>query len=434
MNNMIFVSEKQANPLETTKQRRVWVVSELFYPEETSTGHFLTQIAVGLGQHFPVAVLCSQPTYSQRGQRAPWREKHREIEIIRCWSTTLNRNFIPFRFLNLITISFSIFLNAVWRCHRGDKVLVVTNPPLLPYMILLACRIRGTIPVLLVHDVYPEVLEVSGLCSRHSLLFRIIDWLFSWLYRRMALVIVIGRDMVRLARSKGVDPQRVELITNWADLDEIRPIPERENTVLRDLAIETKCVIQYCGNMGRTHGLEDLIAAAASLQDHKDIHFMMVGSGARYVWLEQTVKEKQLDNVIVLPRCPRSDLCAYLNASDLAVITLMPKMSGISVPSRMYNVMAAGKPILAITDEDSELAMTVREAKIGWVVTPGDQEGIITTVIEAASDVEALKIMGERARRLAEDKFNREQILEQYKMLFASLDYATQKQLSRSLR
>ena len=318
--------------------------------------------------------------------------------------------------------------------NRGDKVLVVTNPPLLPYMILIACRIRGAIPVLLVHDVYPDVLEVSGLCSRNSLLFRFIDWLSSWLYRRMALVIVIGRDMVRLARCKGVDPHRVVLITNWADLDEIKPIHERENAVLRDLAIETKCVIQYCGNMGRTHGLEDLIAAAASLQDRKDIHFMMVGSGARYVWLEKTVKEKQLDNVIVLPRCPRSDLCAYLGACDLAVITLMSKMSGISVPSRMYNIMAAGKPILAIADEDSELAMTIREEKIGWVVTPGDQEGIITTVIEAASDVEALKIMGERARRLAEDKFNREEILEQYRMLFASLDYAMEKQLSRSLR
>lgn len=410
-----------------TSQKTIWVVSELFYPEETSTGHYLTQIAAGVAMGARVKVLCSQPTYSQRGQRAPWREWYRGMEIIRCWSTTLNCNVILLRLLNLVTISVSIFGQAVWRFQKGDRVLVVTNPPLLPYVILLASWLRGATPVLLVHDVYPEVLGVFGRRSTLFLAFRIVDRLSSWLYRRMKRVVVIGRDMVRLVQRKGVDARRIEIITNWADLHEIGPMPRRDNPIRRESGIGDRFVVQYCGNMGRTHGLGDLVATARSLRDREDIHFMMVGSGARYAWLEQTVTEESLANVSVHPRRPRSDLCALLNACDLAVIALLPNMSGVSVPSRMYNVMAAGKPILAIADDDSELAMTVREQRIGWVVRPGDIDGVAAAIKKAASDMEALKGMGRRARRLAETRFNPDRIIEQYRVLFESFNGATEK-------
>jgi colanic acid biosynthesis glycosyl transferase WcaI len=178
----------------STRGQTVWIVSELFYPEETSTGHFLTTIAVELGRSFRVSVLCSQPTYSQRGQRAPWHEQYQGVRIFRCWSTTLNRNYLPFKLVNLITVSLSLFLAAIRRIKRGDRVLVVTTPLLLPYLITLTCGIKGAIPLLLVYDVFPDVLGVSKLCSRGSFLFRLLDRLSSWLYRRVTRVVVIGRD------------------------------------------------------------------------------------------------------------------------------------------------------------------------------------------------------------------------------------------------
>jgi hypothetical protein len=137
----------------------VWVVSELFHPERTSTGHFLSCIATGLASSFPVRVLCAQPTYSARGRRARRRERLGGAEILRCWSTTFPKDVLLLRLVNLITISMSILFEACRAFRHGDRVLVVTNPPTLPFVVRWACRLRGARLVLLIHDVYPEALE-----------------------------------------------------------------------------------------------------------------------------------------------------------------------------------------------------------------------------------------------------------------------------------
>jgi colanic acid biosynthesis glycosyl transferase WcaI len=142
--------------------RRLWVVSELYYPEETSTGHFLTHIAEGLAAHYPVSALCSQPTYSKRGSRAPRREVRHGVEIHRGLGTTFDKDVLPGKLANALTISLSLFLTALRRFRRGDVALVVTNPPFLPFLTRLACALRGARCVLLIHDVYPETLIAAG--------------------------------------------------------------------------------------------------------------------------------------------------------------------------------------------------------------------------------------------------------------------------------
>src|SRR4051794_15542697 len=137
------------------------MISELYYPEETSTGYVLTKIAEGLADRYSVHALCSQPTYSARGQRAPARETHNGVKIERVWGVTLNKDVLWQRLLNAVTISSSMFVRALQRLERGDVVLVVTNPPLLPIVTVAACKIRGASSVLIVHDVYPNVLIAS---------------------------------------------------------------------------------------------------------------------------------------------------------------------------------------------------------------------------------------------------------------------------------
>jgi hypothetical protein len=118
----------------------VWVVSELYHPEETSTGQVMTGIAEGLAARFSVKVLCGQPTYAARGTRAPRAEVRRGVDIHRCVSSTLDKNRLAPRLLNAVTLSVSIFGQALRRFARGDLVLVVTNPPLLPFLMAAACR------------------------------------------------------------------------------------------------------------------------------------------------------------------------------------------------------------------------------------------------------------------------------------------------------
>ena len=206
-----------------------WIVTELYYPEETSTGHYLTQIAEGLALTDEVSVLCSQPTYSQRGIKAPKNEVHNDVKICRCWGGRLNKDLLPFRIINFFTISISLFLVGLIRFRRGDKVIVVTNPPLLPFLIAIASKLKRSTPILLVHDVYPEVLVAAGFVKSGSLFCMLIERVTRWLYKNVANVIVIGRDMRKIAISKCGNADKIHLITNWADLDIVQPLVRQDN-------------------------------------------------------------------------------------------------------------------------------------------------------------------------------------------------------------
>lgn len=149
--------------------KRLWIVSELYYPEESATGYYVTHIAEGLAASFPVSVLCSQPTYASRGVKAPWREHRNGVNVRRCWSTTFSKDKLLSRFANVITICVSLFVAALRASRAGDVFLVTTNPPLLPAFISLAAKLRRARCVMLTHDVYPDVLASIGVLRKRVL-------------------------------------------------------------------------------------------------------------------------------------------------------------------------------------------------------------------------------------------------------------------------
>jgi glycosyltransferase involved in cell wall biosynthesis len=402
--------------------RRLWVVSELYYPEETSTGHFLTHIAEGLAAHYAVSALCSQPTYSKRGRRAPARETRHGVEIHRAWSTTFDKDVLAGKLANALTISVSLFLTALLRFRRGDVALVVTNPPFLPFLTRVACALRGARCLLLIHDVYPETLIAAGWTRPGSLLARALGGLTRRLYASVARIVVLGRDMKALVERKlHGSGHGIAVIPHWGDVDEIRPATRERNPLLERLGLVSKFVVQYSGNMGRTHAIETVVEAVRRLRDTPDVHFLFIGFGAKRAWLEATVVQEGLANVTVLPLVPRAELVTSLGACDVALIPFVPGMAGISVPSRMYNVMAAGRPILAAADPDSELAQVVTEEDLGWVVPPGDAERLAQAVREARADREGVRRKGARARGVVQERFTLAAALDLYRALLASV-------------
>jgi colanic acid biosynthesis glycosyl transferase WcaI len=407
-------AKTQNNGSERTS-KRIWIISELYYPEETSTGYLLTQIAEGLARQFSVNVLCSQPTYGARGQRALWNEIKNDVNIYRCWGTTFNKDILPLRIINMVTITLSIMINALRRIGPKDFVLVVTNPPLLPFAISAASFFRRFKSILVVHDVYPEALMVVNGTQPGTLFNRLVAYLTRILYRHMKRIVVLGRDMALLVRGKlPAEYQSIVIIPNWADIDLIFPGSRCDNLLLTEINLMNKFVIQYAGNMGRTHGIEYLARCAEKLKGDSDTHFLFIGSGVKKKWLKHAVNARGLSNITILDKRPRSDQLNFLNACDVAVISFMPNMAGVSVPSRMYNVMAAGKPMIAVTDPDSELALVVREEDIGWVVSPGDIDGLRMAILEAKADPNLLVQMGKRARQAAETKYSFERANKAY--------------------
>ena len=403
-------------------KQRVWIVSELYAPEMTSTGYFLTILAEELAKTYDVAVLCGQPSYWARGKRGPSREKLNGVDVQRCWASTLNKNNYLFRSINLITISLSIFVTALFRLRRAEIVITVTNPPLLPYVMALATRIRRGRFVLLVHDVYPEALACLGLMASESIGMRFLNKASLWLYSTAYRIIAIGRDMRDLLCKK-IPPlcNRIVVATNWANLEQISPMERSENRLLRRETLEDKFVVQFWGNMGRPQGIEDLFEAAELIKDESNIHFLVIGWGSKKRWAIEEKARRGLLNMTILDPLPYEESCSVQNACDLAVNALVAGMAGISVPSRTYNAMAAAKPLMVICDSNSEVAFMVREESIGWVIPPGRPDLIAEVLREAKDDRSRLRAMGERARAAVESKYSIGHVARIYRSLIEEI-------------
>lgn len=407
------MSSEPANSSEP--KRRLWLVTELYYPEETSTGYYLTRIGEGLADRFDVKVICGQPTYFKRGTVAPKREVHKGVEIFRAAGTTLDKNIILFRLVNMITLGMAVFFKAVGNFRSGDRILVVTNPPLMPFIVAFASLIRGCGFVLLIHDNYPELAIAAKKMRAGSLLSRTIAIFNRWLYKYASKIIVVGRDMKELLERKtvGLDVP-IAVIPNWAELETVEPAPKPENKLLRELGLSDKFVLLYAGNMGHPNDLESIVEAAGLLQGNDAIHFIFLGSGAKRPWLEQAVAQQQLQNVTILKPMPRSEQIVFLNACDVALVSLVAGMRGVSMPSRTYNALAAGKPILALSDDRSELEMVIKDDSVGWMVPPGNSKVLADTISRIYESKELLSEMGARARKAALDRYSLDLAMSRY--------------------
>ncbi len=403
--------------------QRIWLVSELYYPEETSTGYYITKIAEGMADNFEVHVLCGQPTYSARGVRAPRTEQHKGVHIERCIGTTLDKNVLMFRLINLLTLSLSTFFRAVGQFKRGDQVMVVTTPPSLPFIVAAACALRGAKYLLLIHDNYPEILVAAKKARPDGWFVRLMNWMNRKLYRGAQKIIVVGRDMKELVSGKmNGDAARIVTIPNWAELERVDPAPREQNRLLEELKLKDKFVLLYAGNMGYPNDLESIVKSAQELSGKEEFHFLFIGAGVKKRWLEATVKKSNLRNVTILPPRPRDDQTNFLNACDIAVISFVDKMLGVSMPSRTYNTLAAGKPMIGIADTNSELAQVIREEQVGWVVPPGEPEKLVQAILEAQSSTQRLAEMSARARRAAETKYALDKAVNDYLTVFKDRD------------
>jgi glycosyltransferase involved in cell wall biosynthesis len=362
---------------------RLWCVTELYWPEQGTAAHLLTQTAEGLAADFDVHVLCGQPDYFESGRQAPAREQHNGTRIFRVRGTRFGSRNILARLVDALSFTLVIFFFALRHFRKGDRILAATNPPPLPLVIGLAAKIRGCRSTLLVHDVYPEVLSAAGALRRNSLPYRILDFVFGRSYAMYDRFVVLGECMKHVVQTKlGKQVRPIAVIPNWADCD-IVPIDRAANGFCVEHGLTDKFIVQFSGNFGRTHDIELLLQAAEILADFPDIIFLLVGAGAKTKLIDG--KEEEAGNVLFLPRQPRERLGEMLAASDATVISFIDGMLGLSVPSRMYNVMAAGVPIIASAHQESELVREIKAAESGWALQHANAEELAQLLRTLAS-------------------------------------------------
>jgi colanic acid biosynthesis glycosyl transferase WcaI len=311
-------------------------------------------------------------------------------------------------------------LNAL-TFRKGDVLFLRTPPLQLGLTGFLAAKLRGVRVVLNVQDIHPDLSIESGIL-RNRVAIRFAQGLEKWVYGVSDHIIVIGEGFLKNLLDKGVPREKLSVIPNWVDTDFLKPF-SKDNPVSRKYGLHDKFVMMYSGtiSISSNRALEKVLEAAAVLREDKNVVFVIVGEGLKGAELQKKADELGTDNVRFLPFQPYEDLPRLLASSDVLLVPLDKEKSQMSVPSKLYNFLAAGRPVLGLAPPDSEVAALIRGTRCGDVVSPDDVAGIREMVLRMKGDPNACRQMASNARRYVVDNFARKMITDRYEALLESL-------------
>lgn len=385
---------------------RLIIASQVYPPNATTTAVYVSKIAEGLAIDRQVVVISAT-----QGSRATGQAGKPEIVELKSWNP--RKSAIVQRAVAACLLAAQMFFSVLRRARSGDIVFCVTTPFTLPYTVLLAAKMRGAKTILLIYDLYPEALEAAGMARSNSFAVRLIRLANTLLFRRVDAIIVIGRDVPPLVEKyRGVVASQLHFIPNWA----LIPIGYRNaNPASRFRTSDpSRFIVGLSGNLGFTHAPSTVFEAARLLRNETDIHFVLSGWGVGWAVLNDLLAKDRLENVTVLEPVPEDELIEFLSAADLWVIPYRRHVAGISIPSRLYNILAVGRPVVITSEANSEGALVLREDGIGWVVPPESPSELARAIREAADDRQATMDKGVRAARVAE-KYREEIALASYR-------------------
>ena len=400
---------------------RIIILNQFFHPDHSATSQLMTELAESLVERgFEVTALAGRGRYNG-GQRLALRGEHRGVRIERAWATSFGKRTTFGRVSDYL----SFYLGSFWkllRLPRHDLVMALTTPPLIGLVALVVGRLRRMRVVMLVQDVYPDIAVALGTLSASNPVTRILDWISCQTLKRSDRIVVLSRCMRdRIAAKIGeACLSRIDVIHNWADGSDIRPLAEGDcNPFSEEQNLGGLFVMLFSGNLGLVNEFSTVLEAARLLRERRDIVFLFIGDGAKTREIEQFSRRHDLTNVRLLPYQPRMQLRYSLAAGHMLLVTLADGLAGLSVPSKAYAIMAAGRPLIFVGDLRSEIAGIIEETSCGAVIPSGDSGRLAAVILELESDRQRAKDLGEAARVLFDARFKREHAVDAYARSFA---------------
>jgi colanic acid biosynthesis glycosyl transferase WcaI len=403
----------------------ILILSQCYAPEEVSAAILITELATGLANKgHMVTVVTGAPSYPYGRVFGSYRNNFYQVEILdgvrvaRTWSYISPQKTLWRRLLHYGTYSLSVLYGSLM-VGRPD-ILVCFSPPLTLGLSAWVLSRLWQIPWLLqLEDLYPEAAVAAGIL-RQGAAVRFFDWIARFQYRRASHISVIAESFRESLLARDIAAERITLIPNWADPDVVRALP-RENAFRLQHAAGRSFLVLYAGNIGLTSSLEDVLEAALLLKDDPDVFFLIVGEGVKKPALEAFARENDLPDVAFLPYQPRELLPEIMAAADLSLVTLNSDSALYSLPSKVFNIMASARPILAITPLQSEMASLVTDANCGFTVPPGKPDLLANAILEYKGRIDLLADMGRNGRVLLERRYSRRGCIDLYEEMLLNL-------------
>ena len=400
----------------TDAKPRLLVLNQYYWPGVEATAHLLSQLCEGLTDEFDVTVVTGRLLGHDE---LPAVEERNGVRIVRVRCTAYERSELHRRAANYVSYLAESVQTAL-REPKPDLVLCMTDPPIVGDIGLVVAR-RFGVPLLVIsQDVFPEI-AVQLKRLENPLLVGVLRSLVGLYLRRADGIVAIGETMKRRLEAKGAASERITVIPNWVDTDAILPQP-RDNDWARKRKLVGKFVVMHSGNVGHAQDLESLVRAGTFLRDLEDLQIVIVGFGARHADTIALTKRLELDGMVrFLPYQSREVLSDSLSAAQLHFVGLAKGLSGFVVPSRLYGIMSAGRPVIVGADAESETARLVAEVGCGIVLPPGRPELVAAAIREAHDGLHDLESMGARGRMYVEVEADRGVAVGRYRRVIREL-------------
>ncbi|MGH8705601.1 MAG: glycosyltransferase family 4 protein [Burkholderiales bacterium] len=390
-----------------------------YWPDRSATSQLLTDLATALAAAgHDVVVVAGDREQDPAAPRLPSQERDRGVEIRRLRVSALARFGLFGRALDYAGFYVAAQWFALRHVKRGDVVIAKTDPPLLGAILTPVLRLKGAALLNWLQDLYPEVAEQLGVL-RPSIFTALLRRLRDVSLRSARINVVIGERMrERVAAVAGA--ARAIVVHNWSPPLTTATAPAPDNDYRRQLGLGNAVLFVYSGNLGRAHRFEALLAAGEHLRERRELRFLVIGDGPQKAAVEAEARTRGLANWSFLPLQPRERLAESLGAADVHLISLEPKVEGLIVPSKIYGVMAAGRPCIFVGAPDGEVAELLRRHECGIAVHPDDPVALVLAVEQLARDVALRKRMGSNAKRAFDERFTIERALERWREVLES--------------
>jgi colanic acid biosynthesis glycosyl transferase WcaI len=417
----------------------VLILSLVFPPDSVSTAQIMGELAVDLKKHgHRVSVISTVPHYNRNSEneiRQPLRPKWGKILFQSEYhGMTVYHAFMPPKGRYVVGRILAWFFFHIISVIAGltivprPSVIISPSPPLtIGICSWLIGMLRRAPFIYNVQEIYPDIIIRLG-ATRNRWVIDFLYRLEKFVYRKASAVTVIAPRMRDRLLEKGVPKHKVRVIPNFVDVSNLVPLP-KDNDFSRKNNLYNKFVVSYAGNMGPAQGLEKFIDASMILQEEEEICFLMMGDGILRESLGRKIKQNNLRNFILLPYQPYSLMGKSYAASDLCLVPQAIETGSEAIPSKVYRIMACARPVLAVTDRNSDLARLVSESSCGVYILPGSAEVLAETIRRAYQNRLDWQRMGRLGREYVVRYYSREIVTNQYLELIRNLVFRSGKMI-----
>ncbi len=409
----------------------ILLLSLVFPPDSVSTAQIMGELAVDLGKHgHRVTVISTIPHYNRNLENEkyqPLRPKWWKILYQSEYhGMTVYHTFMPPKGQNklwrLLAWAFFHIISTIagLMIVPRPSIIIAPSPPLTIGLCACLIGMLHRAPYIYnVQEIYPDIAIRLGAVRNR----RVIDLLYrleKFVYSKASAVTVIASRMREQLLKKGVSSNKVQVIPNFVDVSDLAPL-KKDNDFSRKHNLSNQFVINYAGNMGPAQGLEHFIDAANILKEEAGVCFLMMGDGTLRESLQQRIEGYNLGNCIFLPYQPYSLMAQAYAASDLCLVSQAIETGFEAVPSKVYRIMACARPVLAVTDQNSDLARLVSEASCGAFVLPGSAEVLAEMIMRAYRNQQEWQKMGISGREHVVRYYARAIVTNQYHELIENI-------------